>query len=445
MNILVLLLITLNLLFPLWCVYTSCITRQGLEVNHVLLFSSGFFIYWILPIAIGVSRLFYEAPIMVLWYGIFDAIPPETLSLYLVITFAAYLSFWLGSEFVRRKLRGMPTYHRLAIDTRLLSLPLIVGTLLAGGLAVVFRNQLFTGYTLGIGGANDDILKGTFVTSSVFLLALAFVYTARKDEMMDSPHIFWKVVLNPYFAAYLLASLLVLSLGGRLYFVSGLVMLLVYRTSYFQRIRFSSALWLLVIGVVFAGLAGLVRQNRNISLEEGWLLIMVEPLFTAFSLIHFLRDNAFELLRFPIFLISNFINLVPSPLFPQKLSYMLAPEEFGYVIYSPGGAENSFFSFMINFGVIGTFFALFASGVCLSYLKVKDRNLLFRVVYVMLCGWLGFTFFRDPFFISIVKTMFQDSLVTPLLIVVLIQGLSSSLKRVSRLGRLDDSSTKAAL
>lgn len=422
------LLIAVNCCLPLWCIQKSCLSREGLEINHVLMFSFGFLLYWIFPIAVGESRAFDDVPTMTLWSGIYDSIPRETLAMYLVISFGAYVSFWLGNEWIRKRKQSPPEYRFLAVNRKLLFLPLAFGVVVAASFAILFRNSLFTGYTLAIGAANEDIRKGTFVASSVFLLALAFVYTVKLDETRAAPRVFWKLVLNPFFISYFIASILVLSLGGRLYFISGLVMLLVYRTNYFQRIPIRTAIWLFVIGIVFAGFAGLVRQSRNISLQEGWMLILVEPLFTAFSLLHFLRDNAFEWLKFPIFLISNFINLIPSSLFPQKLDYMLNPEDFGYVVYSPGGAENSFFSFMVNFGVLGTYGALFSLGALLNYLKYYDRNLLFRVIYVMLSGWLGFTFFRDPFFISIVKTMFQESFLTPVLLVVLMQILSAWLK-----------------
>jgi len=38
--------------------------------------------------------------------------------------------------------------------------------------------------------------------------------------------------------------------------------------------------------------------------------------------------------------------------------------------------------------------------------------------YIMCTGWLAFTFFRDPFSISIVKAMFEDSIILPTLIVI---------------------------
>jgi hypothetical protein len=73
-----------------------------------------------------------------------------------------------------------------------------------------------------------------------------------------------------------------------------------------------------------------------------------------------------------------------------------------------------------------------AFGALLGYLRARDGNLLHRVFWIMLTGWIGFTFFRDPFFISIVKSMFEFSFAVPLLIVIAIQMLSLALRATLR-------------
>ena len=40
------------------------------------------------------------------------------------------------------------------------------------------------------------------------------------------------------------------------------------------------------------------------------------------------------------------------------------------------------------------------------------------MIYIMIAGWLGFSFFRDPFYVSIVKCMVEFSVIVPTLIVV---------------------------
>ncbi len=429
-------LIAFNVLLCLVLAWRFCISRAGLEINHVLMFSLGYLVYWILPLGVGVAGLLRTEPVMQPWYRLFDTIPQANLVLYLLIAPACYLSFWAGSIWVRSKVapppRDNPRSRRLFFYSGTLNLPLGAGLILGAIYAVRLRGELFTGYTSGTVLTQETPDRSTFVAVSVFLLSLALTHAAKRDELRGFVGQFRSLILTRYFAAYFLIALLVLSLGGRLYFISGLIMLLAYRSVYFQRIPGRAALWLGLGAMVFAATAGLLRQNGDRSAGAGLLNLLIEPMYTSFSLIYFLSHSSFEWVRFPIFLLSSFINLIPSALLPNKAELILDPSAFGIVMYTPGGALNSFFSFMINFGVLGTMAALFVFGFGLSWVRLRDRMLLYRVTYVMLTGWLGFTFFRDPFSISLIKTMLQFSILTPLVLVIGAQLISVALRSAAR-------------
>ncbi len=83
----------------------------------------------------------------------------------------------------------------------------------------------------------------------------------------------------------------------------------------------------------------------------------------------------------------------------------------------PLGGLNSFVSFDLNFGVGGSAIFLFLWPIPFRYLKSRPTNTLFATMYVMSSGWLAFTFFRDPFSISLVKAILQDSILMPALVV----------------------------
>lgn len=433
----VFLLLILNLAVVVWVVSKSCFSRQGLEFNHVFMFSIGFLFYWVLPILIGSLHFFSTDPRMHLWYGLFDAISQPILIAYLAICLGCYLSFYLGSEWIRWLLGGRPPrYRKVFFYRRLLNVPLVVSTLIASGFAFTLRDGLFKGYTAGFDptqpGAlirrGDSTLYGTFIASSVVLLSLAFTNATKLHEDTNGATPFRKLILNPFFLIYFIFSILVLSLGGREYFLCSLFMVMIFYSVYFRRIALKTTLW--VFAVVFAatGLFGMIRLGNSVSLDQVAINVFTEPIYVAFPLIYFLDQGVFEVIRFPIFLMSNFINLIPFVLLPNKVDLMLNPADYGYVAFSPVGAENSFFSFMINFGVVGSMMALFAVGALLSYLKVWDKNLLFRVNYIMLAGWLGFTFFREPFYLSIVKTMFEFSFLETLALVVAVQIVSTLIR-----------------
>ena len=426
---LLLLLVALNILVPVWVVCRFCITRAGVEVNHLLMFTSGYLFYWILPIAVGVNHWFDQEPDTQIWYQLFDTVHSDTLGWYLIITLACYAAFAAGTLLTTRWfVQGGAGYRPTFFSLRLLEIPLFIALLASAIYTFILRAEFFHGYAGRDETSSGVETRGPFVAWSVFLLALAFIYSAKRDEDSGFTAPFRDVIRNRYFFCYLVVSLLVLSLGGRLYFVSGLVILLVYGSVYFQRIPLRLALAALAGLIIVSGLVGLVRVNSDFSATGALLNVFSESIFTSFSLIHFLGDGTFEWVKFPVFLLSSLVNLLPTALLPDKANLIVAPEDYGYVAFAPVGALNSYFSFMINFGILGTMAFLFLFSCFLNYLKVRDRRLLFRVMYGMLTGWIGFTFFRDAFFISIIKTMLQFSVLTPWAIVITAQLLSVALR-----------------
>ena len=432
--IIVFFLLAINLAVIAWVVSKSCFSRQGIEFNHVLMFSFGFGFYWLVPIMVGAAHLFDTDIRMQLWYSIFDAIPVTTLILYLLMCLGCYLSFFFGGEWVRQRLsHKRQGYRKTFFYRNLLNLPLLIGTTLSAIFAVLLRDGLFKGYTAGF-DVNDasslvtrgaTTIYGTFTATSVSLMPVALIYTLKRYEDSNWALTFRQAVLNKFFVSYFVFSVLVLSLGGREYFLCSVFMMLILRTVYFQPITRRQAVSFFAVTFSLAGLFGLIRQNDTISVEGALMNVFLEPLWTGFSLIHFLQAGIVEIIRFPIFLVTSFIDLIPYVLLPNKVSFIPDPADYGYLVFSPGGAENSFFSFMINFGVVGTLIALFFLGSFLSYLKVQDKTVMSRTIYIMLSGWLGFTFFREPFYISIIKTMFQFSYLEPIFLVLSLQAIST--------------------
>lgn len=86
--------------------------------------------------------------------------------------------------------------------------------------------------------------------------------------------------------------------------------------------------------------------------------------------------------------------------------------------YRPLGGLHSFVSFNLNFGVLGSALFWFLWPMGCRYLKSRSSSTPFGAMYIMSSGWLTFTFFRDPFSISLVKAIFQDSIFAPIAIVI---------------------------
>lgn len=440
MRALLVLLVTANVAAPLWLSLRRCVSRRGLEINHVLIFSVGFITYWILPIGIGLTGLARGLPQLQIWTYVFDDVPEALLARYLLVTLGCFLAFWAGDTWMRRRMaRRAQVYRRTFFYPLMLEVPLAFGLLGEIVYGFALRGQFFTGYAALIQeGTNTDATRGSFIAFSVFLLSLALVYTMRRAEMKQDEagqdKVGWEsrpfaaLLRNRYVVLYALFAVLVLSLGGRLYFVSSLVMLLVYRTVYFRRISGRAALILTLVGAAVSSVIGVTRLGGSAEAAGLAQSLLGEPLLTSLSLLRFVQADYFEWLKFPVFLLSSFLNLVPSAVLPNKLDLILDPSQSGYVIFSPVGALNSYVSFMVNFGILGTALCFFGLAASLRFLALSDSRLLSRVIYVMVCGWLGSTFFRDPFLVSLVKNIFQFSILTPLIIVLAAQVASVALR-----------------
>ena len=398
-------------------IWRRCLSRDGLEINHFMTFNIGFVFYWLLPWIIGLLGAYRESASMQLWYAVFDRISGTNLFLYALIALGVNLCFNLSAAVGTRIFSvKLARPRRIIFSRHFLWAYFSIGLVVAGLLAYLLRSELFSGYRnwqqmAGLGW------RGTMTAVSVFLLSIAFINSVRIQELSHTSLSFWQAVRTPYFVIYGVVALLVLSLGGRLYFISSLFMLLAYRTIFFQRVRLR-VFGIFLAGVsVFSGILGLIRIGIDVGRDSVLLNLLLEPLYTSFSAIHFLSEGSFPVFRWPIFLLSDFINLVPTIILPNKAELLLSPEKFGFVLFSPGGAQHSFFSFVVNFGWLGTLFAFAFIGMSLSWLKSRRESLLPAVMYVMITGWLVFTFFRDPFSVSIVKNIFEFSILIPIIIV----------------------------
>jgi hypothetical protein len=113
----------------------------------------------------------------------------------------------------------------------------------------------------------------------------------------------------------------------------------------------------------------------------------------------------------------------------MKDSMILSPEDSGFHIENPVGGVNSFFSFMVNFGALGTTVFLFLFSYGMGFLKSREGSILARAMYSVISGWLLISFFRNPFEVSLVKDIFQMSIVVPAFVLGSVYFLSSLLCR----------------
>lgn len=358
----------------------------GFEINHVSTFTFAFLFYWLMPMLL-VTALPPQFSSSVMDY--FNDISSDRILGFQFSLILLYTAFALGDTLgaypifrTRRPQRSkrpfQPKLWRVA--WAFVFLVFLIELFQA-------RGQLFADYE-----SADMIQRGTVIAVLVVLFSISL-------RMSLAGH--WLLM-----KIYLIVSLASLALGGRLYVVSAILSLLAY-ASHKRPLRARTLILGAVGGMVAMGTIGLLRLHSAASLLLIFINVGTESLYTSFSLFSYLGHNPIAWFHLPVYLAADFFNLIPSFLVDKHNMQGLTSAGLG--IESPLGALNSWVSFNVNFGLVGTAVVLFLFG----YLMRRYQEM--SVSYLMLTGFTGFTFFRDPFSVSIVKTMIEFSLLVPFL------------------------------
>jgi hypothetical protein len=400
-------------LVPILYAYARSEDRGRVRIDHVTLFSLGYLFYWVTPIAAG---FLLGAEVMPsTWTLLFDSRFAAT---YLAAVIIIYAAFIAGDQvgirvFRKRTLRNKSEAGHKGLSPQILAL-------FSGGAFLVFlaeiavhRAELFVPYGPDM---SSQIARGNVTAWVVMLGSIALL------RLSGYPR--FTLLILPFAAG----ALLMVWIGSRLYVASFALMFAAFRSLYVRPFSKKQVIVAALLAAALFGAVGTLRENSAIT-EAGFNLLL-EPLLTSISLIYFLRYQHMAWLAAPKYLLSDFCNLIPSFVFPAKASLIKAPDFF-----SPLGALHSFVSFNLNFGLAGTAAFMFLLPVGLRWVKARDGSPLYRTMYVMLSGWLAFTFFRDPFSISIVKTMVQHSILLPAAMVALVRLTEIASRTVCRADR----------
>ena len=368
---------------------------SGVEINHVTTFTLGFLFYWLLPTLMGsVASLDPDNIAISKWSDYFNYIPNQRITAYIISLLVLYLSFACG-DFLGK----YPIFHRKKSEPgRTFQAPLWRAEWFAVLLLFLFmltrlHGLLFSNYSNETDSAS--LARGTLTAISLVLFSISW------QQALHGRWVYMKV--------YFICALALLAMGERLYFASSILSLLAY-ASRRKPIRKRTLLFFASAAAVGMGLLAAFRIRSEVSPLSILLNVAFESLFTSFSLMSYLHANAIAWIHAPKYLMVDMINLVPSAFMDKTAFTHLALTESNYEISSPLGAMNSWVSFNVNFGVIGTAGFLFLMG----YLFRRNEGL--SVSYLMLTGFLAFTFFRDPFSVSLVKNMLEFSILIPILL-----------------------------
>ncbi|MGC2110587.1 MAG: O-antigen polymerase [Candidatus Korobacteraceae bacterium] len=390
------LLALIAVVLPCWYAYKRCVLRGRVEINHVATFTFGFLFYWITPLLVRLCAAKLDFPLASLWASWFRErlIVPYALSCVVL-----YICFAIGDSLGMRWFHDQPRRSLEKIPRVVLSLVSVAGCLLLAYTVFAFRAPLFRQASPTDVAA--QAARGA-VTACVVLLAIVCLILT-----IERPAETWKSRLGTgYFLSFIAGCAMMLLLGSRLYVASFLLMFAIYQSNFRQRFKLTTVVSGAVILALFFGVVGMWREQGELS--GAFFNVVEEPMLSSISLVHHLRYKGISWLNTPTQLESDFLNLVPSVLLPNKIDILKKPDA-----YRPLGGLNSFVSFDLNFGMIGSGIFLLIWPILFRYCKSRSADSLWATIYILCSGWLAFTFFRDAFSISLVKAIVECSIVIP--------------------------------
>lgn len=334
---------------------------------------------------------------------------------------------WLPSTSAGNRTAGLASFWILAIFAALLVIQL--------------RDLLLGGYHESLGDDTLEVVQRGAL-SSVFMLMLVSYLFAWQPQGAGRPGARPAAPVSARLASttvLLAVGLALLSLGGRLYVVSALLVVALLRASRAapgpgsrRRTWIYATFALAAVAVI-----GVWRTQGDVSVGGLAINLLAEPGFVSISLASLFAVNSIPALHAPTFLIGDAVGVLPAFLYPDKLDRLFSlREEFD--VSSPVGGLNGVASLVANFGwagaiVVALLASMAASALC-HWAARSPATSRRRFVVVVVTALPALSLFRDPFVISVYKNLAQNAIFFPLLLVVTGHVLSCAQRRPARHG-----------
>ena len=366
---------------------------------HNWLFLFGFIYYLIIPLVVVCSNKWEDYPGIDNIYLYFKN---RYIYGYLTMVILLGLFFLLGSYTPRLcKLKTQMVYCEKIVPSK--HFVLLVSPLLLYCQYVIFQNRsyLFQGYLVEL----ESPFVGTIATTSLFVL---FIYLYNKigiySKTVDKLLVFFIIEM----------SIVLLGLGTRMYVIIPIISIFIYLIEN-KKISLKRLFTISGFVILFILAVGIWRMgDKDISIDALLYIGIAEPSLTWISAISLYDLNEIPLLLFPKQFLSSYINFLPSTLFPNK-SELIASLPLKYD--NPLGATSLYTSLIANFGLFGSFLAIFLFGFLLTFIRLRWRTNYGRAYYYCICGIIPFQLFRDSVEI-INKELFFTFLILPCLFIL---------------------------
>jgi hypothetical protein len=408
---------------------------RRLSVSHEVLFVAGHCYYILLPLFFAYFRILNNKYSAV--YDLWDALAEkQVLLVLLAITLTP--AFLAGSQLGKKrvKTRHHPNQRK---GLTILFAPYVFLIALAVPLIYFGQSRLFGAYE----NLNRKKIEGD--SFRAFLSGLAVLGTVSALCCFDS--LFFSKINRNYSTTFrrfvkiftplgLILWLPLLASGGRSYVITSIFIVLIYWSNYVRTFSVKRSTVLLLFGVISIATMGSLRVGETPTVGRLVYYASTEPVLTATSMFGSIKDGTgaeFVPFRLPVYLLSDFVNLIPRVVLSNKDSYRRTPESDGYSVINPLGAFALELSLLVNFGWIGGFLAVFLFGAALSKARLRSLNCkepvrqqFWRVSYAASSAWIPFSLFRDTFGISLIRGILGFGIAMPYLLLKSASTLQST-------------------
>ncbi|EMJ96561.1 hypothetical protein [Leptospira alstonii] len=369
------------------------IKKFRLIVDHSFLLILGFIYYWYLPFIPYEMEDINNVILSLDVVELYEHVSLEAKICYLVTSSLLIVSFILGEIIFKKKthqwnfLKKEFNFSKVSMDLFFYGL-VIFGTIsLKYMLPVLFR-----GYSAV---SEWPLQRGWFISVNVALIVLFCINASFEMEHMEKSG--WKQKLSKFFLnKYLIVSLLfgflMYSTGNRGYLTLSIISILLVLQRIFKSFKLTAVMLCIIILAIANAVWGHIRAQNPITFYKIVQSLFMEPGYVGMTLVSHLTENELQLFQFPTPLLSNLVGIIPSIIFPDKFKYIHAANEVGNSIRSFQGTTHNYVELIVNFGLIGAMMFMFFLSLSLNFLK---RNKSFSGVYIAICSFLPFFFFRD--------------------------------------------------
>jgi hypothetical protein len=395
---------------------TNKVSQSRLAIDHVTCLFFGFIYYVYLPILIMTTefkRIFNPTYRFnnIGQKEAFEAVSNAQLQNFLIV-FLGIIIVVIIADLMSQNKKYQPT--RLGIpDLGVMKIFLFcISILLIPAIYNIIPSVLSKyDVTLWVRGS-----RGPFLSYLVILITMSSMYLINRGKLK---------LLNVFTIFAFGFTLLNVLTGNRGFFISLIVSIVVVMSHFNGGIKFRNLFFLFLIGFIFAGFVGGLRSNGPlISLDNVFSILFfqfsAEGGNVATSMLLYIGQNSANLFEFPSSFLSQFINTIPSFVFPSKFDYLILDPRVSYYLSS----SHFYVMLMVNFGIVGCMIFMYFFTYILNIVKVKYR---FVGIYPALCAHIPFMFFRD-FDLTVVKFMLEFTFLYAIVILLFGNTLRKMLK-----------------